>query len=48
MISARQRDSGLFWIGFWAADWTPWQAILRLRTLWPALRTAVQPRYDDP
>jgi hypothetical protein len=44
----RRHDSGLFWIGFWAADWTPWQAIMELRRRWPALRIDVQPRYDDP
>jgi hypothetical protein len=32
---------------FRSADWTPWQAILRLRLDWPKLVLAVQPRYDD-
>jgi hypothetical protein len=32
---------------FRSADWTPWQAIDRLRTDWSKLVFAVQPRYDD-
>jgi hypothetical protein len=32
---------------FRSADWTPWQAIKRLRTDWPTLTFAVQPHYDD-
>ncbi|GGC65393.1 hypothetical protein GCM10011504_49260 [Siccirubricoccus deserti] len=44
----RPIDPGLLWLGFWAADWTPWQAILALRTRWPGLRIEVRPLYDDP
>jgi hypothetical protein len=44
----RPCDPGLLWLGFWAADWTPWRAIIQLRCRWPALRLDVQPRYDDP
>ena len=32
---------------FFSADWTPWQAILRWRELWPALVFAIEPQYDD-
>ena len=32
---------------FWSADWTPWQAILRLRRDWPQLALSVQPKYDN-
>ena len=32
---------------FRSADWTPWQAILRLRRDWHKLVFVVQPRYDD-
>ncbi len=32
---------------FRSADWTPWQAILRLRRNWPKLVLIVQPRYDE-
>jgi hypothetical protein len=43
----RCRDPGLFWVGFWAADWTPWRAILALRARWPDLQISVRPLYDD-
>jgi hypothetical protein len=42
---ARRRDPGLFWVGFWSADWTPWRALLKLRDRWPALRIEVRPLY---
>ncbi len=51
VAKARQpprRDPGRLWLGFWAADWTPWPAIAQLRQDWPGLRLAVRPRYDDP
>ena len=32
---------------FRSADWTPWQAIRRLRADWPRLIFAVRPCYDD-
>ena len=32
---------------FRSADWTPWQAVLRLQSAWPKLVLTVQPRYDD-
>lgn len=32
---------------FRSADWTPWQAIRRLRADWPSLVFAVRPCYDD-
>ncbi|HET6239654.1 MAG TPA: hypothetical protein VFE41_32560, partial [Acetobacteraceae bacterium] len=32
---------------FLSADWTPWQAILRLRRDWPTLVLAVQPRFGE-
>ena len=43
-----RRDAGLLWLGFWAADWTPWRAIVALRARWPDLLIAVRPDYDDP
>lgn len=45
---ARQTDPGLWWVGFWSADWTPWRAFVQLRARWPALRFAVRPLYDEP
>ena len=41
-------NPGLWWVGFWSADWTPWRAIQQLRARWPALRLEVRPLYDDP
>ena len=32
---------------FRSADWTPWQAILRLRRDWPKLVLIVRPSYED-
>ena len=32
---------------FLSADWTPWQAIVRLRQDWPAMVFAVDPRYGE-
>lgn len=43
----RLRRSARIAIEFWSADWTPWQAILRLRRDWPKLVFAIRPRYDD-
>jgi hypothetical protein len=45
---SRQWEPGLLWVGFWAADWTPWRAIAQLRARWPTLRLDVRPLYDDP
>jgi hypothetical protein len=44
----RPRDPGLWWVGFWSADWTPWPALLALRERWPGLRFDLRPLYDDP
>ena len=32
--------------GFFAADWSPWQALRQIRTTWPALRLVLQPVYE--
>ena len=32
---------------FLSADWTPWQALRRLRRDWPKLVLAVDPRYGE-
>jgi len=45
---ARRRGEGLFWAGFWSADWTPWAALLALRTRWPNLRFDLRPVYNGP
>ncbi|MDO9707665.1 hypothetical protein [Paracraurococcus lichenis] len=41
-------EPGLFRVGFWSADWTPWRAILALRARWPGLSIEVTPFYDGP
>ena len=43
----RRRRTGRLVYEFWSADWTPWQAILRLRRDWPRLILTVAPCYDD-
>lgn len=43
----RLRRTGRIVMDFWSADWTPWQAILRLRRDWLKLVFDIQPRYDD-
>jgi hypothetical protein len=43
----RLRRSARVIYEFLSADWTPWQAILRLRRDWPTLVLAVQPRYGE-
>ena len=32
---------------FRSADWTPWQAIRRMRADWPTLIFDLRPQYDD-
>jgi hypothetical protein len=44
----RLRRSARIIYEFYAADWTPWQAILRLRREWPKLVLAITPQYDKP
>jgi hypothetical protein len=36
---------GQFRVGFWSADWSPWQALARLRRAWPDLSLDLQPDY---
>lgn len=42
-----RRDPGLYWVGFWSADWSPWPALLALRQAWPALSFDLRPLYQD-
>jgi hypothetical protein len=44
-LDRRQRRMGQFRVGFWSADWSPWQALARLRRVWPELSFALQPDY---
>ncbi len=43
----RLRRAGRVMYEFFSADWTPWQAIRRLRQEWPTLIFDVRPCYDD-
>ena len=38
---------GAFRVAFWSADWTPWQALLRIRAAWPALCIKMYPIYTE-
>ena len=33
-------------VGFFSADWSPWQALRQIRKTWPALRLVLQPVYE--
>jgi hypothetical protein len=43
----RLRRSARIKYEFCSADWTPWQAIRRLRQDWPTLIFDIRPHYDD-
>ena len=34
-------------LGFWAADWTPWRALMAVAHDWPELRLETRPLYDQ-
>jgi len=33
-------------LSVWTADWTPWRALARIRTDWPALSLTIRPVYE--
>lgn len=41
----RKRRSLMLCYEFWSADWSPWQALARLKTLYPALVFDLRPDY---
>lgn len=41
----RARRSARLVYRFWSAEWTPWQALERVRTDWPELVFDIQPQY---
>ncbi len=43
----RLRRTARLVLEFWSADWTPWQAITRLRRDWSDLIFDIRPHYDD-
>ena len=46
-VDRRLRRSAKLTYEFYAADWSPWQALLRLRAGWPALVFDLRPDYGD-
>ena len=44
----RNRRTGQLAVEFWAADWSPWQALRSLRRAWPELTLALRPDYAVP
>ncbi|MFC7739181.1 hypothetical protein ACFQX4_26195, partial [Roseomonas sp. GCM10028921] len=45
-LDGRKRKMGQLRVGFWSADWSPWQAVARLRRAWPDLSLELRPRYS--
>ena len=41
----RRRGTGRMRVEIWSADWSPWQALRRLRADWPDLRLDLRPDY---
>ena len=44
-LDGRRKKMAELRLGFWSADWSPWQAVLRLRKDWPALAFVLTPDY---
>ena len=44
----RQRRMDALAVEFWSADWSPWQALRRLRRSWPELTLELRPDYAGP
>jgi len=44
-LDGRKKKMAELRVGFWSADWSPWQAVLRLRRNWPALAFVLEPDY---
>ncbi|UFN51572.1 hypothetical protein LPC08_25245 (plasmid) [Roseomonas sp. OT10] len=44
-LDGRKRRMAELRVEFWSADWSPWQALRRLRRNWPALSFTLQPDY---
>jgi hypothetical protein len=44
----RRRKMAELRVEFWSADWSPWQALVRLRRAWPRLTLVLQPDYAVP
>jgi hypothetical protein len=44
-LDGRKKRMGQLRVGFWSANWSPWQALARLRRAWPDLSLELQPDY---
>ncbi|MBI0538742.1 hypothetical protein D9599_24600 [Roseomonas sp. KE2513] len=44
-LDGRRKKMADFRVGFWSADWSLWQALLRLRRSWPELLFVLVPDY---
>jgi hypothetical protein len=44
-LDGRRKKMAEMRVGFWSADWSPWQAILQVRRTWPDLSFMLQPDY---
>jgi len=44
-LDGRRKRMAELRVGFWSADWSPWQAVVRLRRNWPALSFVLTPDY---
>ena len=44
-LDRRRKKMAELRVGFWSADWSPWQAVLRLRRDWPELSFLLTPDY---
>ena len=46
-LDGRRRRMAELRVEFWSADWSPWQALRRLRRAWPELSLELRPHYED-
>ncbi|WP_424140164.1 hypothetical protein [Roseomonas chloroacetimidivorans] len=44
-LDGRKKRMGQLRVAFWSADWSPWQAVARLRRTWPDLTFDLRPDY---
>ncbi|MBI0538530.1 hypothetical protein D9599_23505 [Roseomonas sp. KE2513] len=44
-LDRRRKKMAELRVGFWSADWSPWQAVVRLRRNWPELLFVLTPDY---
>ncbi|WP_052402483.1 hypothetical protein [Muricoccus aerilatus] len=44
-LDRRRRRMAELRVGFWSANWSPWQAVVRLRRNWPEVSSVLTPDY---